>query len=323
MILKSDFLKTILCMTAVAVLISGCGSNSSRELKEIVKEESGEKAVEESKEESKEESEQSKEEDPSESDESGEESKSNITIDEQVLVEQDGIKITALEYVSDSIWGDGIKTLIENETDKDVNVGCSALIVNDYMITDLFASTVAAGKKSNDTIYLSSSELKAAGIDTVGQIEIYFHVYEADNWEDLFDTDGITIQTSAYNEMDTTPDESGNELYNENGIRIVGKAVDENSFWGTAILLYIENNTNNNIMVSVDDASINGFMITPYFSSNVYAGKKAINDISIMSSDLEANGIKSVEDVELKFHITNSDTYETITESDVVSFTTK
>ena len=37
------------------------------------------------------------------------------------------------------------------------------------MITDLFVSEIAVGKKSNDTIYLSSSELKAAGIDTVGK----------------------------------------------------------------------------------------------------------------------------------------------------------
>ena len=43
-------------------------------------------------------------------------------------------------------------------------VGCKALIVNNYMISDLFASEIAAGKKANEVMYLSNSQLKAAGI---------------------------------------------------------------------------------------------------------------------------------------------------------------
>ena len=121
-----------------------------------------------------------------------------VVIDEQELVNQDGIKITAKEYVTDSIWGEGIKVLIENDTSVDITVGCRALIVNDYMITDLFSESVSAGKKSNETIYLSSDALKAAGIETVGQIEVYFYVYETESWDEMFETDCVTIKTSAY-----------------------------------------------------------------------------------------------------------------------------
>lgn len=67
---------------------------------------------------------------------------SKVTITEQVLVEENGLKITAMEFVNDSIWGEGIKLLIENDSDKNLTVGCDALIVNDYMMTDLFASSV-------------------------------------------------------------------------------------------------------------------------------------------------------------------------------------
>lgn len=61
--------------------------------------------------------------------------------------------------------------------------------------------------------------------------------------------------------------------YNEKGINIVGKTVDENSFWGTAILLYVENTSGKNVGISVDDMSINGFKMSPYFSTSVYDGK--------------------------------------------------
>lgn len=176
------------------------------------------------------------------------------SINEQVLVDQDGIKITATEYVTDSIWGDGIKLLVENNSAKDYTIGCDALIVNDYMITNLFSADVAAGKKSNEIMYLSSAELKAAGIDTVGQIEMYFHAYDS-NCDNLFKNVYSKLETSEFANMDTTPNDEGQELYNANGVRIVGKTVDENSFWGTAILLYIENTSGQNVGINVDNRS--------------------------------------------------------------------
>jgi hypothetical protein len=248
---------------------------------------------------------------------------SDVTIEEQVLVDQNDIIITAKEYVHDAIWGDGIQLLLENNSDKDVTVGCSALIVNNYMINDLFAAEVAAGKKSNKAVYLSSSELKAAGIDTVGQVEIYFHVYDSNSYGGIFDTDCVTIKTSEYDNMDTAPNDEGTELYNEGGIKIVGKTVDENSFWGMAILLYCENASGSNVGISVEDMSINGFMMNPLFSTTVYNGKMAIEPITLFSSDLEKNGIESIEDVELKFHIYDVDSYSTIADSDAITFSAK
>ncbi len=249
-----------------------------------------------------------------------EESSTDITIGEQVLVDQDGIVITAMEYTTDAIFGDGIKLLIENNSEKNVTIGCKALVVNDYMLTDLFAADIAAGKKSNEIMYLSSSELEAAGIESVGQIEVYFQIFNGETYEEIFTTDVVTIQTSDYANMDTTPNDVGTELYNAGGIRIVGKAVEENSFWGKAILLYIENSSGENVGVQCDNMSINGFMMTPYFSCDVYDGKKSISGITILSTDLEKNGIESIEDVELQFHIYNVDTFNTIVDSDPITF---
>ena len=194
---------------------------------------------------------------------------------------------------------------------------------SDSLITDLFSTSVAAGKKSNEVMYMSSSELEAAGISNIGQIEIYFYIYDGDSYETIFDADRVVIQTSEYANMDTENSQDGKELYNENGVRIVGKYVDENSFWGTAVLLYIENTSGENIGVSCDNMSINGFMVTPYFSSTVYDGKKALDDITIMSPDLEQNGIESVDEIEVNFHIYNADSYETITDTGAITFSTK
>lgn len=246
------------------------------------------------------------------------------TIEEAVVFEEDGIKITAKEYTSDSIWGDGIKFLIENDTDKNIMVGCTALIVNNYMISDLFATEVAAGKKTNETMTLSSTQLKAAGIDVIGQVEIYFHIYDSDTYDTIKDTDCILIKTSLYDQMDTKADDSGEVLYDEGGIRIIGKYVNDSDFWGAAVLLYIENNSDKNVVIHADNVSINGFTFdSAIFSSTVYAGKKAYDDITLFSTELEENGITSVEEVSLKFRFNDPETYKEIAKSDEITFKTK
>lgn len=246
-----------------------------------------------------------------------------VTIENTVLLDQDGLIITAKELVDDSIWGMGVKVLIENNTEENLGVQCNSLIVNNYMISDLFSCSVAAGKKANDTIYLSSSGLEAAGITTISDIVISFHVYDSDTYDTLFDTDEIELKTSAYGTVEQPVMDDGKELYNQDGIRIVGKYVDENSFWGAGVLLFIENNYGENITVQCDNMSINGFMVTPYFSCAVNNGRMALDDITIMSSDLEENDITSVDDIELVFKIFNPDTYQTIVETDPITFSTK
>ncbi len=245
------------------------------------------------------------------------------TIDEEVVFDEDGIKITAKEYTSDSLWGDGIKFLIENETEQNVTVGITALIVNNYMITDSFVASVAAGKKTNETMNLSSSQLKAAGIDVIGQIEVYFHIYDSDTWGNIVDTDCITIKTSLYDQMDTTVDDEGQVLYDEDGVKIVGKYVNDSDFWGAAVLLYIENNSGRNVLVQADNLSVNGFTIDALFSCTVYDGKMAYDDITLFSTDLEENDIKTVEEISLEFKIIDPDSYNTLTQTDEITFYTK
>ena len=159
MCLRSRLVVGIMCICTAAALLSGCGSSGSSAPKDIVKmeEKAGDTAASAVETPDEQEAADVQESPDTDADAAAEDSsKGDITIEEQVLVEQDGIKITALNYVRDDIWGDGIKVLIENDSEQDVMVGCDALIVNDYMIDDLFGSEVAAGKKANDVIYLSS-----------------------------------------------------------------------------------------------------------------------------------------------------------------------
>jgi hypothetical protein len=60
-------------------------------------------------------------------------------------------------------------------------------------------------------------------------------------------------------------------------------------------------------------------MVNGLMSCDVLPMKKANTSLMFFSSDLEDNGITDLENVELKFHIFNKDTWDTIIDSDVVT----
>lgn len=300
---------TTCALIASFALMSVASSSSSSETKKIVDDSDGSNKVTDS--------------NDAKNDSDADKNNAPVTIDEQVLVDEKDLKITAKGMEEDLIWGTGVKLFIENNSKKDYAVTCDALIVNNYMISDLFSSEITAGMSANETMNLSSSQLAAAGIDKIGQIEIDFRVYDPDSYDTLFDPEIVTIKTSLFDQMDTTPDDAGKELYNNKGIRIVGKYVDEDSFWGAGILLYIENNTKKNITVQCDSIAVNGLMVDGLLSASVYPGKMAIDDITLFSSDLEENGIESIDEVSLSFNIFDTDSYDTIDNTKQITFSTK
>lgn len=316
---------SIICAITVMATMASCSAaiNESSSQKEIVPANSD---VKNESSDSGEESDTSQE--SSDIDEKQQESKSSekendkLSIEEQVLWEVNDVTLTATEIEEDSIWGTGIKILAENNSDKDVAFYCDAVIVNDYMISDLTSINVTAGNKSNETIHLSSSELEAAGIDKIGKIEIYMHMSDPETLDRIETSECITIKTSLYDEIDTEADTNGTVLLDQDGVKIIGKYVDENSFWGAAALLYIENNTDKNIIVQTDDVAVNGFMITSLCSQDVYAGKKAFATVDFLGSSLEENDITSVDTVEMTFKVLDED-FNHIIETDKISFNAK
>ena len=228
------------------------------------------------------------------------------SIEERVILDKNGIKITAKGLDKDGFLGTKVKLLIENESGKDITVQARNVSVNGYMASASMSAAVVNGKKANDDLFIMSSSLEKAGISTIADIEFSFHVFETHSFDSLFDSDIIQLKTSAADSYEYTFDDSGDVVYDEGGVKIVVKGLSESdSIFGPGIIVYTENNSEKNVTVQVRDVSVNGFMTDPIFSADVAAGKHAIDSITFMSYKLDENGINSVKDVELSFHIFN------------------
>ena len=291
----------VLCFTLFAAMALGSGSSGSDEEKEIKSVDTADTAEE-----------QAVEEDEQENSSSG------VTIEEQVLYEENGVKITATG-LEDGFMGTELKLLIENNSSKNITVQARSASVNDFMVDTVMSSDVTAGKKANDSLTFVTTGLKESGIEAIAKMEFSFHIMDAENWDEIADSDMITVNTSIASDYVQKVDDSGEVLFDQENMKIVGKGLSEkDSFWGPGLILYIENSSDKNITVQVRDVSVNGFMVSSSMSEEVAEQKKAMSAVQFFDTDLEENSITDIKDIELSFHVFDTKTWDTIYDSDVI-----
>jgi hypothetical protein len=244
----------------------------------------------------------------------------DVSVSEQVVLDEQGVRITVLSLEEDNWFGPTLNLLIENNTEKSLTVQARNTSVNGVMMDPYFSCDVAAGKKANSELSFLSTDFSDAGITTLQSVEISFYVYETESWDEVFTSGMVTIQTNAPASFQQTFDITGTEVYNNKGIRFVVLGLDESDpVWGSNVRVYVENNGTRGITVQLTDVSVNGFMIDPYYYSALLSGKVAFDRITFFQTDLDDNHISSIETLEFRVHVYDTDSWDTIVDSDVIS----
>lgn len=242
-----------------------------------------------------------------------------ITIEETVLYDANAIKITATA-LEESWLGQEITLLIENNSTTNIQVTADMLSINGFMspLSSLYA-TVAAGKKANESISLSSTNMEQAGITTISNIQFYLNISDSDTWSSLYTSDLITLNTSA---KDTTQaiDNSGNVIYDNNGIRVICKGLKQDLLWDGSVVLLVENASGKNMYVYAENVSVNGFMCSASMWATVRSKTVAIDGLTLINLDeLNISGTDEISNVEFTLRFVSVDDIFDSAESDVIS----
>lgn len=80
-------------------------------------------------------------------------------------------------------------------------------------------------------------------------------------------------------------------------------AIEENNTWGYSLKAFLENKTDLELMFSLSNVSVNGFMCDPFWAKTVASGMKANEAISFSDSDFKANGITDVTEIQFTLDI--------------------
>ncbi len=78
-------------------------------------------------------------------------------------------------------------------------------------------------------------------------------------------------------------------------VKITG--VEQDPIWGYTLKAFVENKSDKELMFTVQNVSVNGFMCDPYWAVSVDAGKKSNSTISWLDTAFAANGIETVEEI--------------------------
>ena len=121
-------------------------------------------------------------------------------------------------------------------------------------------------------------------------------------------TTGSVNSSSSSTQESTKPSGTSKEqvLVEDENITVKFTGTQEDSLWGYTVKVYLENNTDNDLMFSVDDVSVNGFMCDPFWASTVAAGKKANEKITFSEAAFAENGIEAVEEITFTLHVYDS-----------------
>lgn len=221
----------------------------------------------------------------------------------QVLLDKRGLVITSTDFDRNGVFGPELKLRIENRSGSDVIIQLRNSSVNGYMADTVCSIEAAAGKDTEDSITFLSSSLRRCGIETVADMEFFFHIIDS-NRNIFLDSEPAKASTSAADTYQYRYDDSGEELHSEGGVRIVSRGISQDE---GGVILFMENTRDTAVAVQIKGVSVNGVQMDSVFTQDIAAGKRSVYAVAIPNSLLTQNGIQEIGRMGFEIHVTEQD----------------
>ncbi len=207
------------------------------------------------------------------------EENTKVNMDEQTLVEKDGVTVTATGAGVDGEDGIYLDVIAENKTEKVYEISLDNAAVNGFSMNGYAKDEIMPGE-TKTRISFSDWADKYVDLGEPGEIKIHLlrlleveedqtvngekpHYMPVEGaYENPFAAvEDIVIQTSAYDEMKATLPE-GEELYHENGIQITRVDADkEPEEGGIRDIFLVKNDSSDIIYLGGKDYTMNDYVI--------------------------------------------------------------
>ncbi len=244
----------------------------------------------------------------------------NATIEKQVLVDENGIKITALEIDYSGSFGPKVEMLVENNSSHDVMIQARNSSVNGAMVEANFTFDIIAGESRREDIGFAKSGMELYGIKAVETLEFGLLISDAHNWETIVSVDSIRIDTSAEKTQSSYFEDFDTVLYDKGGIKLcLKKTPSPSTPVGTKLTLGIENKSERQLKIQASAVTLDNASVSCSFSGVVLPGKNVIDEMSFSEWELKSLNVHDVKEMTLKFVVTDPETKETVLETETVT----
>lgn len=262
------------------------------------------------------------------------------TIEETVLADESGVKITAtrLEYTD---YNAIVHLKIENNTDIDLNVySNTGESINDFMTFTYLNCDVSAKQTAEDDVEFDYDELEMCGIYEIATIGIRFTVKD-DDWNEIVDTtsyiktsiaDDYISDPKGYQNAITDPqtiDQYGYEIlswsadavFDQYGVQILSELLMRNTDGERIMMIEVTNTNDTKISVDFNSLEINSETITDSTIDwdEIDSGKIGIMTVNIdncINENKAEDAEKYTDITQIKFNINIYSDQQTVLEDE-------
>lgn len=205
-----------------------------------------------------------------------------------------------------------IKIECENKSqDKNYIFSIASSAVNGIQYYPYTYLEVASGQILDMDVFFPTKAFAGYEIDNFTDIEITFFVYDSSdlNYKPIVYE---TINIYPYGEDKAVkyvrePQADDNVIIDNEYATVIVTGYNPDGKNGYTVNLFLINKTDDTLMYSVEELSINGYEIAFFYADSVYGGNCYISFMSIIPELLEEKNITEVETLKIRFRIFNID----------------
>ena len=245
--------------------------------------------------------------------------------EEVVLLDEDYATVTLKGYNPEDSWGAELELELVNKADYEIMFAARETSVNGIAFDPAWANSVPAGQTETSWITFDWDRMEDYGINYLQEILLGFDIYNNEDWQaDHLFVDSFTILLPAAGSgaPNTMPEcnLTGLTVVDSPDCAIAIVNYEKNGYYGPELKVLAINRTDENIYVSSDDLVINGVMINERFAVEMLPGTVAYRNLELDSEELEACGIRYLQDVQVFFDVNTVEGYENLYNG-TISFT--
>lgn len=229
------------------------------------------------------------------------------------VFDNDKVSATVIGYGEDEPADYRVYLYLENKSDDtDYTFAVSGCAVNGVEILSGGVFTVPAGKAALDSFYITDSILEENGITDFSDIYVSIRVYDPESWDadDVADNGVHLYPVGKDNAVPFVREAKATDkvIVDNESITVIVTGMTEDDIIDTqSLCFYFINKTNEKIMFSMEDVSINDYMIDPFFAVSVMPGFSKFSSASWFNDELNENGIESIEEISFTMLARNAD----------------
>lgn len=216
--------------------------------------------------------------------------------DGTVLYDEHDVRIVA-EWQDGQAYDERIPIWFQNDSDQELAVYTDALYVNGYaMESSSFYCRADAGTTACDLLWLDSSELADAGIETISEIMFRLYIYDTETYETYGEGEMTTLHCAVHDGFVQQVDDSGQALYDQNGIRVIYQGTQGEDCGEAYLKFYVENNGSQPAEVYIGQAYVNDREAEMYLWCSLDPGTRGVSYVWLYY--LPDMGIDKVEQID-------------------------